>query len=729
MPGEIDKLFVTIGSDIKGFLTGMGTVSKESSALAGKMSVLGNSMTKYVTVPLLAIGAAALGSAITVEHGLNQIRKITGETGAEFEDMGNIMRDIAKTSARSFEDIGTAVGTVHARTGLMGDSLEELTKKFLRLAKVTQTDYIAVIETSTQVANQWGISAENMGDSLEWLYKIVAETGVSYEQLTGTLTTAAAQLQAAGFDFQTASAMVGLFEKAGVNTSNVMMGLNVGLKKMAKEGVTDVTVAVQEMIKRIKEAPDETTALALSAEYFGRGATEMTKAIRDGNFEVGAFLDTLKNSDTTIDAAAAAARTLGERFNALKNQVVIALEPIGVKLMDALEKLIPVFSKVVGFVADLIDGFSNLPGPVQNAIIVIGGIALLAGPIMKVVALVQGLSAAFAAMEVAAVSGTAAAAVGFGLLQAAIVTAAGVAGYYIGNYISKPIVEAIHQENAWQSKLMARDQLLRDMGGTIEDLDRTMEDLGYRGDELSGKMDEAFQRIVQTGELAAMQLTTLPGEIAVALESKVGYLRTAGMSGMQNYIEGYVSLTGKSKEEAQNIATQIRDGLMSEDPTIQANAMNMMQGILNTLVANHTLLQSEADAIAQSIKSSLDINLEIGNSITSWAAGMINLFGQVASAADNAGGHIAGANTTQPGQSGGHATEFQHGGIVTKPTLALIGEAGPEAVVPLSGGGLTAAGISFYNNTFNLPSVKNPQEFEAWAIRKAQEAVMIGATH
>ena len=36
---------------------------------------------------------------------------------------------------------------------------------------------------------------------------------------------------------------------------------------------------------------------------------------------------------------------------------------------------------------------------------------------------------------------------------------------------------------------------------------------------------------------------------------------------------------------------------------------------------------------------------------------------------------------------------LQHGGVVTSPTLALIGEAGPEAVVPLDrlhgGGGAT----------------------------------------
>ncbi len=33
---------------------------------------------------------------------------------------------------------------------------------------------------------------------------------------------------------------------------------------------------------------------------------------------------------------------------------------------------------------------------------------------------------------------------------------------------------------------------------------------------------------------------------------------------------------------------------------------------------------------------------------------------------------------------------FQHGGIVTRPTLAMIGEKGPEAVVPLGKGMGTA---------------------------------------
>jgi hypothetical protein len=51
--------------------------------------------------------------------------------------------------------------------------------------------------------------------------------------------------------------------------------------------------------------------------------------------------------------------------------------------------------------------------------------------------------------------------------------------------------------------------------------------------------------------------------------------------------------------------------------------------------------------------------------------------------------------------SSGNVPAMASGGIITSPTLALIGESGPEAVVPLSRGGIGAGGNN-YNNTFNI---------------------------
>jgi len=78
------------------------------------------------------------------------------------------------------------------------------------------------------------------------------------------------------------------------------------------------------------------------------------------------------------------------------------------------------------------------------------------------------------------------------------------------------------------------------------------------------------------------------------------------------------------------------------------------------------------------------------------------------------------------GQVGGHAPwcpilsnewyGFQQGGIVTRPTLALLGERGPEAVVPLGGGGgggpmRTEVNINNYISSLHVSSEQEVQKF------------------
>ena len=57
---------------------------------------------------------------------------------------------------------------------------------------------------------------------------------------------------------------------------------------------------------------------------------------------------------------------------------------------------------------------------------------------------------------------------------------------------------------------------------------------------------------------------------------------------------------------------------------------------------------------------------------------------------------VASSGASKLGFSAPQIPEIPHlakGGIVTKPTIALIGEAGAEAVVPLSRGGMAGAGM------------------------------------
>jgi hypothetical protein len=67
--------------------------------------------------------------------------------------------------------------------------------------------------------------------------------------------------------------------------------------------------------------------------------------------------------------------------------------------------------------------------------------------------------------------------------------------------------------------------------------------------------------------------------------------------------------------------------------------------------------------------------------IGSAAAAAAEDFEKMAAAARSAAGAVA-SIPTPPGAGG--ATPMQHGGLVTKPMLALLGEKGPEVVIPVS---------------------------------------------
>lgn len=92
------------------------------------------------------------------------------------------------------------------------------------------------------------------------------------------------------------------------------------------------------------------------------------------------------------------------------------------------------------------------------------------------------------------------------------------------------------------------------------------------------------------------------------------------------------------------------------------------------------------------------------------------IVGQVAGAASRIPNALANIGTgIWNGITGGisRVRPFQHGGLVTKPTLALLGERGPEMVTPLSGGeqGMVTISPTYYINA----SVGNNMDLRALA--------------
>ena len=159
---------------------------------------MGASLTKGVTAPIAAIGAASLAAFNEVDSGLDIVAQKTGATGEALESMNQIVKDLATEIPTDFETAGAAVGEVNTRFGLTGQALDDLSAKFIKFAQLNDTDVSTSIDNVSSVMNAFGMDASEAGSMLDALNATGQSTGIDMDTLSGLLSSNAAQLKAMG---------------------------------------------------------------------------------------------------------------------------------------------------------------------------------------------------------------------------------------------------------------------------------------------------------------------------------------------------------------------------------------------------------------------------------------------------------------------------------------------------------------------------------------------------
>src|SRR4030095_14733147 len=98
-------------------------------------------------------------------------------------------------------------------------------------------------------------------------FKTTQQTGIGFRQLTDLVVQFGAPMRALGFTFAQTAALLGKFEKEGVNLETVMAGLRFALGEFAKAG-KDPAQAFKEVSEQIKNAKTESEATAIAVHKF-----------------------------------------------------------------------------------------------------------------------------------------------------------------------------------------------------------------------------------------------------------------------------------------------------------------------------------------------------------------------------------------------------------------------------------------------------------------------------
>jgi phage-related minor tail protein len=388
--GVVAALAVKITANISEFQKQLGSLEKSLGKTASQLESAGSKLTKGLTVPLVAAGAVLLKVGKDFDDAYDQIRASTGATGDALKGLSGSFKNVLGNVPASMSDTATAISDLNVRTGATGPTLEALATQMLNLSRLTGTEVGPLVQTTTRLFGDWSIATKDQSAALDFLFKTSQSTGIGVQRLSDMVVQFGAPLRALGFGFEEAAALMGKWEKEGVNIETVLSGLRMGLKTFAKAGL-EPAQALKDVQQAILGAKTESEATGIAFKVFGaRAAVDMSRAIIEGRFNIDDLVKSLKTSKETINSAAADTLSLGERMQLLGNRVLVAVEPIATQFVGGLEKLVVAAVPVANVLGSLGSLFMNLPSGVQTGAIAFVALLAAIGPLTYVVGSVTG---------------------------------------------------------------------------------------------------------------------------------------------------------------------------------------------------------------------------------------------------------------------------------------------------------------------------------------------------
>ncbi len=701
------ELIVKVGADATQFEKHMGKIEKTLNKTSRTLTDVGGKLTTGLTVPLTALGGGALAASVQFESAFAGVRKTVDATDEELAVLSDGIRQMSKEIPQS----GTAIAGIAEAAGQLGIKTEAILGFTRTMADLGVATNLSGDEAASALARLANITQMSQGD-FDRLGSTIVALGNSLATTEAEIVDMGLRIAGAGsqvgmseaqiLGFAGALSSVGIAAEAGGSAiSKVMINMTsevaTGGKKL--EGFAKVAGMTSDEFSRAWQK-DAAGALVSFIEGLGRMSAEGENVfgvldelgmseirVRDALLRASGagdlFRESLElgnqawaeNMALTTEAAQRYA-TSESRLAMLKNQLV----DVGITFGDALS---PAFSAALTAAQPLIDAlarmaewFANLDPGMQQTIITVAAVAAAIGPLLlvlgKVISTGSGLVGVFKLVgsNMMGLVGTGGKLMeAFGLWRGGagtflesmklVVSPIGLVGAAIAALVGV-IIYLWNTNNTFRDNVIATWETIKEWAlaifGSLQEFWNNwgaaiMTTFTYIWDQIKLVFQTALDLIASVINLV---LAVIRGDWEAAWEAvkSIGETIWNLITGaLQNFANAMSTIWGTVKDNTICVWESIKEGIF-----------NIWKGILNGIIG---FINKIIDAMNGMIRG---LN-RISFSIPSWVPLI--------------GGKSFGFNISTIA----NIPMLASGGIVTAPTLAMLGEAGPEAVVPLDRAG------------------------------------------
>ena len=745
------KLRVDIIGDASKLTKALNTASGKLQSFGSKVSTLGRNLSTKLTLPLALAGGAALKMGVDFDKSMTKIKTLVGIASDEVDQMGKVAIQMAKDTGVSAKDAADALFFITS-AGLRGSDALAVLEQSLKASAIGLGETKVVADLATSALNAYGIENLSASQATDVLTASIREGKLEADSLAqsmGTVLPIASQL---GVKFSEVGATFAAMSRTGTDASMAatqIRGVLFALLKPTKQAndtLNEFGLSAAGLRKKIQDDGLLAT-LKLLTETFGDNEEAQGKVFSNTRALSG-VLDLMGNNlasteqifsrmnDTagiTAEAFTDLEKSASFKLNKSLNDLGVAFTEIGSVL---LETFTPAIQKIASLLVSLGDKFQSLSPTVKKITVIFVALVAALGPFLIILGtmssgigiLISGfgtaipiilkVAGAFKTLTVAMIANP------VGLIAAAVVTlVAGFVEYLhrlepavsrtktffnilksLGNPLkfatlqAEDAAKAINQEKKETEKATKAKQefkdILESIQKPIQKTTRETEQLGFALEKVSkasaitlsietGDFDYATGQFAQSDiAVGAQQVQTEgiggisapdPGEIDSALNGLLAMQNQANQTA--SALDNLAAKNERMKELGDMVGGEVANAFYNfGEAAIGALGLaeSGFQGFLSGMAS--TILQLISMFLAQSIAQAV-----AGASASAAATGPAAIITQPAFIATAVGG-ILSAFAAIP--------KFANGGIVSGPTMGLMGEypgakSNPEVIAPL----------------------------------------------
>lgn len=580
----------------------LSEIGKSMQSAGKKMKSIGDTATKYVTAPLVAVGAASIAAYKDVDDAMDSIAKATGATGQALTDLENSAKGIATTIPTSFETAAGAVSSVSTRFGVTGKELDTLSTKFVKFAEINNTDVTSAVEGTQKVMAAFGLETEDADDLLDAMNKTGQKTGISMDTLQTSMVKNAASLQEMGLNAYQAADFLGQVETSGADTSVVMSGLSKALVNANEEGKT-LPQALSEFQTIMNSTATDTEKLNAATELFGKKAgAAIYEACKTGSLsfeslstDAETYLGSVETTfDNILDPA--------DDFTVTMNNLKVLGSEVGKSLINAAA---PAIKDIGDKLKTAADWFASLDENQQTFATNIGIALAAGGPVLSAVGrLTEGIGKVVEKMGSwsgfpTAISSMLTSPIGLSALAVGGLIAAFNLLDKTTGYVNEDVQAVVTGTN---DAVSAMDTATQSLSKTLSDAETELGDINGKSDLADDLINELADLESQTNLTAEQQgrMRTIVGELnglfpelGVSIDSSTGKLNKSTAE-MKSYVEqtrkmklveAYQKAASKGYEDLAESAIALKNAQKQQgDNQKTINGLLEEQNRLNSLV-------------------------------------------------------------------------------------------------------------------------------------------------